>query len=201
MGVTEICKRKLFPICIDRLCSVLLAPAFALLLSGCASLKEADAFYVPTTADLYPAKPADAQIPVLAKAPKKNFQVIGILEWEAPRRWQFVRRALERTARIHGADAILLQERRDFRETTLVDIPPTTKWVPVTRIVYVTSGSGQKKTTTATPVTEYYPVFQPGYLAENVQNWTAVRAEFIVFEGTKPIGILDENSPSKTEAR
>lgn len=188
MGVFKFCKRKLPHAVAGFFRSVLLGALAGCLLGGCASLSEADAFYVATTPELFAPKPKGEPVNLLLEKPGEDFKVIGTMDWETPRRWGFVRRALERTARKHGADAVILRQKNNFRETTLVDIPPEMRWIPRTRIIYIKSGSRENRTTRAVPVTDFFPVWQPGYVAENVQDWTAVRAEFIVFEGTKPIG-------------
>jgi len=184
MGLIEFCKRKVGAGAGVGTAALL---SLLLLMSGCASLSEADAYYVAKTPDIFEPKAKDEPVPLLAEDPPDKFQVIGSMDWEAPRRWSFVRRALERTARLRGADAIILREKDSFQETNLVDVPPTMRWVPVTRIVYVTTGPRNNRSTRAVPVTNFMPVFQSGYVAENVQNWTGVRADFIVWAGTKPV--------------
>jgi len=188
MGVVKICKCKLRFLTGMKSVMVIAACLAVLSFAGCASLSEADPFFVATTPEIYPPKDSREHIPLISENPAGKFKVIGTMDWEAPRRWNFVRRALERTARKHGADAIILRQKENFRETNLVDMPPTMRWVPVTRIVYVSSGPKNNRTTRAVPVTNFYPVFQPGFVAENVQDWTGVHADFIVFDSTKPLG-------------
>lgn len=192
MGDPKFCKCKLrIPSKMNFLIP-LAGSITALLFSGCASLSEADAFFVATTPEIYPPKNAREFVPLISEEPKENFKVIGTMVWEAPRGWNFMRRALERTARKHGADAIILRHKDSFRETNLVDMPPSMRWVPVTRIIYVSSGPKNNRTTRAVPVTDFYPVFQPGFVAENIQNWTGVNADFIVFDSTMPMGRMPE---------
>jgi hypothetical protein len=188
MGVVKICKCKLSFLTGIRPVPSIASCLAVLFFAGCASLSEADPFFIAATPEIYPPKDSREHIPLIADNPEGKFKVIGTMDWESPRRWNFVRRALERTARKHGADAIILREKKSFRETNLVDMPPTMRWVPVTRIVYVSSGPKNNRTTRAVPVTNFYPVFQPGFIAENVQDWTGVHAEFIVFDSAKPVG-------------
>ena len=80
---------------------------------------------------VYPAKPADAAIPILAKFPSGPYTAIGRLAFASDRGWPFLRKSMVYNARVHGADAVVLRSAHHAtREFLFEQIPPQVDWVP-----------------------------------------------------------------------
>jgi hypothetical protein len=102
-----------------------------LLLAGCASVKSTSVYY-KSLKDL-PAKPLDAQIPILTNRPTRPFKVIGRLAFESDEGWNFLRKSMIYNAQIHGADAVWLKSSSTRREVTFQHVPPRMDFYPVSR--------------------------------------------------------------------
>jgi len=154
--------------------------AILLLLPGCASVKDTAQYYVSYTTRTFPPKPKDAPIQILGKRPAERYQVIGRLAFESPHGWKFMRRSMEYNARMNGADAVLLKDESSRTETYVQDVPPRMDWVPVS--TWVGTGNRKGKNNGGYYVTNYVPVFRPGYTQVSQVNWIAIDAEMLVLK-------------------
>jgi hypothetical protein len=97
-----------------------------LLLAGCASVKSTSVYY--KSLKDFPAKPPDAQIPILTIRPTRSFKVIGRLAFESDQGWNFLRKSMIYNAQIHGADAVWLKSSNTRRKVTFQHVPPRLDW-------------------------------------------------------------------------
>jgi hypothetical protein len=97
-----------------------------LLLAGCASVESTSVYY--KSLKDFPAKPPDAQIPILTNRPKRPFKVIGRLALESDQGWNFLLKSMIYNAQIHGADAVWLKRSSRRREVTFQHVPPRLDW-------------------------------------------------------------------------
>ncbi len=144
------------------------------LISGCASVKSTEQFYIPYTMKAYPPKPPDAVIPIVGKPPKEGYTPIGRLAFQSYNGWNFMRKSMIYNAQIHGADAVLLRDASSNTQTSYVQVPPQFNYVPVTG-TYCKNGKSYT-------YTNYVPVFQPGYVQPYSSTITAIDAEMIVLK-------------------
>jgi len=150
-----------------------------LILGGCASVSYTDRYYLSYTTDTPPPKPKNAPVVILPAKPDVPYRTIGRLAFESAHSWPFFVRSIEYNARRNGADAAILRDRKTRQELQLVNVPPSLEYVPVTNYVYV---QNKDNSVSVYPVINYIPVYQPGYVFENVVDITAIEAEMIVFE-------------------
>ena len=100
-----------------------------LLLAGCASVKSTSVDY--KSLKDFPAKPPDAQIPILTNRPTRPFKVIGRLAFESDEGWNFLRKSMIYNAQIHGADVVWLKSSKTRRKVTFQHVPSRLDWYPV----------------------------------------------------------------------
>jgi hypothetical protein len=93
-----------------------------LLLAGCASVKSTSVYY--KSLKHFPAKPPDAQIPILTNRPTRSFKVSGRLAFESDEGWNFLLKSMIYNAQIHGADAVWLKSSKTRRKVTFQHVPP-----------------------------------------------------------------------------
>ncbi len=101
------------------------------MLSGCATVNSTAACYTSYASRVYPAKPAEAAIPILTKFPNSPHTAIGRLAFESDRGWLFLRKSMVYNARVHGANAVVLKSATTRREISLRQVPPQVDWVPI----------------------------------------------------------------------
>lgn len=152
----------------------------ALLLPGCASVQDTAQYYVSYTTKIYPPKPKDAPIPILGRKPTERYRVIGRLAFESPHGWKFLRKSMEYNARMNGADAVLLKDESSRTETIVQDVPARMDWEPVSTWVCTYDKKGRSNG--GYYVTNYVPVYRPGYTQVSQVNWIAIDAEMLVFK-------------------
>jgi hypothetical protein len=139
------------------------------LLAACASVKSTAVHY--KSLRNFPAKPPDAQVPILTIRPTRPFKVIGRLAFESDRGWNFLRKSMIYNAQIHGADAVWLKSSRTRREVSFQHMPPRMDWYPVSR----RGEHGKIKTGWA-------PYLRPEPPIRWVTDRTAIDARMIVFD-------------------
>jgi hypothetical protein len=98
------------------------------MLSGCATVNSTAVYYTSYSTRVYPAKPAEAAIPILAKFPSSPYTAIGKLAFESDRGWLFLRKSMIYNAQVHGADAVVLKSATTRREVFLRRISPQVDW-------------------------------------------------------------------------
>jgi hypothetical protein len=101
------------------------------LLAGCASVKSTAVYY--RSLQDFPAKPPNAQIPILTNRPKRPFKVIGRLAFKSDQGWNFLCKSMIYNAQIHGADAVWLKRSSRRRKVTFQHVPPRMDLYPVIR--------------------------------------------------------------------
>jgi hypothetical protein len=119
----------------------------------------------------FPAKPADAQIPILTNPPARPYKVIGRLAFESDRGWNFLRKSMIYNAQIHGADAVFLRNATTRREVRIRHVPPRVDYYRVSR-----RGEHGKIET------QLVPYMRTEYPQRWVSEITAIDAQMIVFE-------------------
>jgi hypothetical protein len=100
------------------------------MLSGCATVNSTAAYYSSYSSGVYPAKPAEAVIPILTKFPSSPYTAIGRLAFESGRGWLFLRKSVVYNARVHGADAVVLRSANTRHKISFRQFPPQIDWVP-----------------------------------------------------------------------
>ena len=140
-----------------------------LLLAGCASVKSTSVYY--KSLKDFPAKPPDAQIPILTIRPTRPFRVIGRLAFESDEGWNFLRKSMIYNAQIHGADAVWLKSSKTRREVTFQHVPPRMDFYPVSR-----RGKHGKIDT------RWAPYMRPEPPIRRVSDLTTIDARMIVFD-------------------
>jgi hypothetical protein len=159
-----------------RLANGILAAVLALgALAGCASVKDTAMFYVAYTPKIYPPKPPDTPIPILAQAPKARHKVIGGLKFESDQGWKFMRRSMIYNAQVNGADAVILEGTSERRQMALLEVPPQMDWIPV-------SNWYRDKKGNVWGGTSWIPFYRPGYVQPYLQEITGIDAKMIVLE-------------------
>jgi hypothetical protein len=141
---------------------------FLLLLAGCASVKSTAIYY--KSLRNFPAKPPDAEIPILTIRPTRPFKVIGRLAFESDQGWNFLRKSMIYNAQVHGADAVWLKSAKSRREVSYQHVPPRMDWYPVSR----RSKNGKIDT-------RWAPYMRPEPPRRWVNELTAIDARMIVF--------------------
>lgn len=154
--------------------SVALALVVLGFLSGCASVKSTEQYYIPYTMKTYPPKPPDAFIPIVGKPPREGYVTIGRLAFQSYNGWNFMRKSMIYNAQIHGADAVVLKDVSSNTQTAFYQVPPQFNYVPVTG-TYCKNGKSYT-------YTNFIPVYQPGYLQPYTSTITAIDAEMIVLK-------------------
>jgi hypothetical protein len=140
-----------------------------LLLAGCASVKSTAINY--KSLKDFPAKPPDAEIPILTIRPTRPFKVIGRLAFESDQGWNFLRKSMIYNAQIHGADAVWLKSLKSRREVTFQHVPPRMDWYPVSR-----------RSTDGRIDAHWAPYLRPEPPLRWVSDLTAIDARMIVFK-------------------
>lgn len=149
--------------------------ALAVLFSvGCASVKSTAQYYIPYTTKVYPPKAPKAEVPILGKAPKDQYEAIGKLAFQTTRGWSFLLKSMEYNARIHGADAVLVKNVNTRQERQYNYVPPQMDWIPQT--YYYQKGN---KTYGGT---NWIPFYRPGYVSQWIEDITAIDAEMIILK-------------------
>jgi hypothetical protein len=152
-------------------------------LIGCASVESTAIYYTSYTLDQYPPKPKDAFIPVIGKAPDRPFRKIGRLAFSSDLGYRFMRQSIDYNARQNGADAVILHDVDSITQTFLTEVPPSWDYVPVTSYnTYDVDGCRGGGYGGVQPVTNWVPVFQPGYIQPTTVTTTTIDAEMIVFK-------------------
>jgi len=148
----------------------------ALSMAACSSVSSTAAYYVSYTTRIYPAKPKDAPIPILGKAPKRPHTIIGRLSFSTARGFRFLRESMLYNARMNGADAVILNDTATWDQLGIVNVPPSVNYYPVRGPVYY--GRGE----CARYGTSWVPSYQPGYSYPTVRKISAIDCEMIVFD-------------------
>lgn len=153
----------------------------AVLLAGCQSLRETEAFYVPTTGKAFPPLAKDADVPVISEPPAWPHEIIGRFAMKSDRGYKLVYRAMLYNARRQGADAVILRRVAFDDRRTYNYIPPMTDSVPVTRFYYQTIRNSEGQWVTVPQAyTAFVPVFRPGRTVVTDSQWTDLEAEMVV---------------------
>lgn len=122
-------------------------------------------------------------VPILGKAPDRPHKTIGRLAFSSTLGFRFMRKSIEYNARIHGADAVILRGMDSDTQVFLTEVPPSWDYVPYTSYVpYYVEGKKGQVYTKYSSVTNWQPVFRPGYVSPESVTTTAIDAEMIVFK-------------------
>jgi len=145
-----------------------------ILLSGCASVSSTAVFYTPTTNVVYPPKPGEWVIPVMAKPPDRPYAEIGRFAFQSDLGYPFMMKALEYNARRAGADAVILGSSKTWSVPFGYTVPATVGWIPAWGGWYGGRCGG------------WYgggavPVVYPGYSGVSYDTFTGIEARMIVF--------------------
>jgi hypothetical protein len=166
-------------------------------LAGCGYMnpvKAASDFYEPLTSAVYPPKPADCPVPILATAPKRPFKIIGKLYFRSGEGSSFITKVIEYCSRQNGADAVIMVGSGATNHAFSHTIPGHTSWVPVTTYssgsafgtasYYGSSGSGTANfTTSGSSVSRTsFPVYNPPETRTNVESYRWVDAVMIRYK-------------------
>jgi len=163
---------------------------FATVVSGCQSVSSTTQFYRPTTAQVYPSKTKDYEVPIFAKPPDRPYTVIGRLRFTANSNYNFMIRAIQYNTRIHGGDAaIMLHEDTEQRPYNYY-VPGYTSYFPVTtysagvaNTKYCGPGNpGSRSEYGTSTSTTYIPVFNPGYMSVGMLTLHSIDASIIRYK-------------------
>ncbi len=173
-----------------RPCGVLWGILALLALAGCASVKDTEVFYTPSSDKVYPPKPKDAPITVLAEPPAAGqYRPIGRWKIQSDAGYKFLYRAMLHNARINGADAVVIRG-LDFQlRRTMNYIPARWDYVPVTTYGGTTTVKNKNGKTSNYPnyYTQMIPVFRPPETIIADVQWINVDAEMLVRRGTQAV--------------
>ena len=169
---------------------VLLALSLAIILSGCESVSSTAQFYRPSTARVFTPKPKDYSVPIFSKPPDRPYTVIGRLSFTANASYDFMIRAIQYNARLHGGDAaIMLHEDTEQRPYNYY-VPGYTSYVPVTTYSFGTAnsrycgpgGPGYRSEYGTSTSTTYLPAFNPGYMSVGMLTLRSIDASIIRYK-------------------
>jgi hypothetical protein len=166
---------------------IFFAFAIVLFLNGCATVSSTTQFYRPATAQVYQPKPKDYDVPIFAKAPDRPYSVIGRLCFTANHGYNFMIRAIQYNARIHGGDAAIMLHEETERRPYNYYVPGYTSYVPVTTYSVGgansrycgPSGPGYRSDYGTSTSTTYLPTFNPGYMSVGVLTLHSIDASII----------------------
>ncbi|MEI8292371.1 MAG: hypothetical protein WCG66_00120 [bacterium] len=168
----------------------LLAFALSILLCGCESVSSTSQFYRPVTARVYPPKPKDYNVPIFSKPPDRPYTEIGRLSFTATAGYDFMIKAIQYNARIHGGDAaIMLHENTEQRPYNYY-VPGYTSYVPVTTYSFGAAnsaicgpgGPGRRTEYGTSTSTTYLPAFNPGYISVGMLTLHSIDALIIRYK-------------------
>ena len=79
-------------------------------------------------------------------------------------------------AQVNGADLVILKAENSRQQMYMTQVPPQVNWVP-------SPGYYQKcRNGRVYGYTNWVPIYQPGYVQQNVQNITSIDAEMVVMK-------------------
>lgn len=163
-------------------------------LSGCAMVSSSTQFYRPTTTEIFPEKPKDYKVPILAAPPKQKYEVIGRLSFSAGHGYGYMNKAIEYNARKAGADAVIMLDSSSSAQQYTYTVPGYTTTQPVTTYssgsAYGTSnyygsggyGYGSASAYGSSTSTTYVPVYQQGYTGVGTVVRHSIDAAMIVYK-------------------
>ena len=84
---------------------------FTIVLAGCETIQSTTKYYTVLSPTVYPAKSENYRIPIIkADQTRRAYKVIGEMEFKTGKSDSFIIKAVQYNARIHGADAVIMQK-------------------------------------------------------------------------------------------
>lgn len=147
-----------------------------LFFAGCQTVEETTRFYKITTETPLPPRPAGTVVPILGKGETRRiYKVIGEMEFQSGSSDRFIMDAVQYNARIHGAEAVVLEQWEKDTEH-YVSWPPG-EWS--TRYGYGCDNGIVWST-----------FYTPSYYTSESYVSTKVRAEMVAFLDHETFGFL-----------
>ncbi len=142
---------------------------------GCQTLEETTRFYKITTGTPFPSRPEGTVVPILGKEEtRRAYKVIGEMEFQSSSS-HFIMDAVQYNARIHGAEAVILEQWEE-------DAQHYVSWHP--GVWSYTYGYGCDNGIV------WSNFYSPSYYTSETYVFTKVRAEMVVFLDHDTFGFL-----------
>jgi hypothetical protein len=155
---------------------IIFLASLLLCFQGCQTVQDTTRFYKITTETPLPSRPLDAVIPILGKGEtRRAYKVIGEMEFQSGASQYFIMDAVQYNARIHGAEAVVLEQWEENAQHYV-------SWHP--GVWGYTYGYGCDNGIV------WSPLYSPAYYTSEVYVSTKVKAEMIVFLDHDTFGFL-----------